>query len=93
MILDNFRIWALDPLNITFDEYREVENKKDKTKSYKWIRTGGYYSNVQTCLNAIRDYIIHNYIINQIEGYEETLEKIKELHDAIVQCDLKGMEK
>ncbi len=52
------RIVQLDPLNMTFEIYKEVENVRTKEKSVKWVREGGYYGTLPQCLKGIKDYII-----------------------------------
>ena len=55
---DNFRIVQLDEYSMTFEVYREVENIRTHEKTFKWIREGGYYSNLEQCLKYLKDYII-----------------------------------
>ena len=88
--LDNFRIIQLDKLNLTFDEFREVENLKTKEKSMKWVRAGGYYGNLESCLKAIKDYIVSSEI-----GKNNNLDLLKfldELNGSYVKCNLKACE-
>lgn len=91
MTLDNFRILKIDDWNLTFEEYKEVINPIKKTKSSKWVRVGGYYSNMKSCLEAIKNYIINNYYAN-IDDYKELLDKINELNNCIVNCVLRCKE-
>lgn len=58
MELGRFRVIKLDKYNLTFEEYKEVENTKTKEKSMKWVRVGNYYGNLGQCLKALKDYII-----------------------------------
>ena len=90
MTLDNFRILKIDDWNLTFEEYKEVINPIKKTKSSKWVRVGGYYGNMKSCLEALKNYIIDTYV--SIEDYEEVLEKIDKLNNCIVNCVLRCKE-
>lgn len=92
MTIDNFRILKLDPLNLTFEEYRKVEsrNKVITQSTMKWVRVGGYYGRIDQCLDALKYYIISNYA-NE-DGYNDVLNKIKNLHNAIVECRINESE-
>lgn len=87
MILDNFRIVRLDEYCLTFEEYKGVTNPITKEMKYKWVRSGGYYGTVDSCLVGLKNYIIKSYM--EIEDYQEVLDKIKALNDAIVSVDVK----
>lgn len=87
MTLNNIRIRKLDDLNLTFDEYREVRNLKTQETTMKWIHVGGYYGNMKSCLEAIKNYIINSYA--NIDDYKEVLDKINELNNCIINCVLR----
>lgn len=87
MTLDNFRVLVLDELNITFEEYKEVNNPITKTSTTKWVRVGGFYGTLTSCLRALKSYIIMTYM--NIEDYKEVLDKIQALNDAVVKVSIK----
>lgn len=88
MVLNNFRIVRLDASNLTFEEYKEVESKRngETTISTKWVRVGGYYGSMERCLKGLKDYIISQYAA--IDDYSVVLNKINSLNNAIVSCSL-----
>lgn len=87
MTLDNFRVIVLDELNITFEEYKDVLNPITKTTTTKWVRVGGFYGTLTSCLRALKSYIIMTYM--NIEDYKEVLAKIQALNDAVVKVSIK----
>lgn len=87
MTLDNFRVIVLDELNITFEEYKEVNNPITKTSTTKWVRVGGFYGTLTSCLRALKSYIIMTYM--NIDDYKEVLDKIQALNDAVVKVSIK----
>lgn len=87
MILDNFRVIVLDDLNITFEEYKEVHNPINKTSTTKWVRVGGFYGTLTSCLRALKSYIIMTYM--NIDDYKEVLDMIQALNDAVVNVSIK----
>lgn len=87
MTLDNFRVIVLDDLNITFEEYKDVLNPITKTTTTKWVRVGGFYGTLTSCLRALKSYIIMTYM--NIDDYQEVLDKIKALNEAIVSVSIK----
>ena len=86
MVLNNFRIVRLDASNLTFEEYKEVESKRngETTISTKWARVGGYYGSMERCLKGLKNYIISQYAA--IDDYNVVLNKINSLSNAIVSC-------
>lgn len=87
MTLDNFRVIVLDDLNITFEEYKDVLNPITKTTTTKWVRVGGFYGTLTSCLRALKSYIVMTYM--NIEDYKEVLDKIKSLDEAVVSVHIK----
>lgn len=87
MILDNFRVIVLDELNITFEEYKEVNNPITKTSTTKWVRVGGFYGTLTSCLRALKSYIVMTYM--NIDDHQEVLDKIQALNDAVVSVSIK----
>ena len=87
MTLDNFRVIVLDELNITFEEYKEVNNPITKTSTTKWVRVGGFYGTLTSCLRDLKSYIIMTYM--NIDDYQEVLDKIQALNDAVVKVSIK----
>lgn len=87
MTMDNFRVIILDDLNITFEEYKDVLNPITKTTSTRWVRVGGFYGTLTSCLRALKSYIVMTYM--NIEDYEEVLTKIQALNDTIVSVSIK----
>lgn len=85
MMLDNFRILKLDGLNLTFEEYKEVKNNNGNV-STKWVRVGGYYGSMEQCLAGLKKHIINSYA--NIDSYNEVLDKINKLNNAIVECKI-----
>lgn len=90
--LENFRIVQLDIYNLTFEQFKEVESKKDSTKSMKWVRVGGYYSNLSQCLKALKNYIIANALLSSIENYEQLMSLLDELNNKYINCNLQVKE-
>lgn len=86
--LDNYRIVAIDSLNITFEHYKEVENLRTKEKTTKWVRVGGYYGNLRSALNGLKEYIINQEI--QKQENVDILKVLDELNQAYVNCNLKA---
>ena len=86
MVIDNFRILRLDSLNLTFEEYKTVESNRNgiTTSSTKWVRVGGYYGNMEQCLDGLKKYIISTYA--ELDSYQEVLDKINILNKAVVEC-------
>ena len=87
MTLDNFRVIILDDLNITFEEYKDVLNPITKETTTKWVRVGGFYGTLTSCLRALKSYIVMSYV--DIDDYQEVLDKIKALDEAIVEVRIK----
>ena len=87
MTLNNFRVIILDDLNITFEEYKDVFNPITKDTTTKWVRVGGFYGTLTSCLRALKSYIVMTYM--NIEDYEEVLAKINALNDAVVSVSIK----
>lgn len=87
MPLDNFRVIVLDDLNITFEEYKDVLNPITKTTTTKWVRVGGFYGTLTSCLRALKSYIIMTYM--NIDDYKEVIAKIQALNDAVVSVSIK----
>lgn len=87
MTLDNFRVIVLDELNITFEEYKEVNNPITKTSTTKWVRVGGFYGTLTSCLRALKSYIVMTYM--NIDDYKDVLDKIQALNDAVVKVSIK----
>lgn len=87
MTLDNFRVIVLDDLNITFEEYKDVLNPITKTTTTKWVRVGGFYGTLTSCLRALKSYIVMTYM--NIDDYKEVLAKIQALDNAVVSVSIK----
>ena len=86
--INNFRIIQLDKYNLTFEEFKEVENVKTKEKSIKWVRVGGYYGNLPSALKGLKEYIV-----NQKIGDNENVDILKfidELNNSYVNCEIKA---
>ena len=65
ILLNKFRIRALDKVNIIFEEYKEVESKDKKTKRMDWVRVSGYYGSLDATLKALKDYIVQDSLSNE----------------------------
>ena len=87
MTLDNFRVIVLDDLNITFEEYKDVLNPITKTTTTKWVRVGGFYGTLTSCLRALKSYIVMTYM--NIDDYKDVLAKIQALDNAVVSVHIK----
>lgn len=90
LIIDNYRIIKMDKYNLTFEEYKEVEKKKQRVM--EWVRVGGYYGSLDSCLKALKDYIIEDLIENNNLYINELKDKINALNEAYIRCKLNGME-
>ncbi len=89
MKLNNFRVVRVDSMNLTFEEYKKVESKRNNvvTSATKWVRVGGYYGNLDQCLDGLKKYIINTFV--DLTAYQDVLAKINELNNAIVECVVK----
>ena len=87
MTIDNFRVIILDDINVTFEEYKDVLNPITKEVTTKWVRVGGFYGTLTSCLRALKSYIVMSYM--DIDDYKEVLDKITALDNAIVSVRIK----
>ena len=85
--IDKYRIISLDKINLTYQELREVENKKDKSKRLEWVTIGGYYGNLSSALNSLKNYIVNEFIMNDTTN--NIVEFLTELDGLFVKCDIK----
>ena len=87
--LGKYRIVQIDRYNITYEEYRDVENNKTKETTKKWVRVGGYYSTLQTCIKSLKEYIISQ----KLETYDlisvkDVIDFLDNLNGSYVNCNL-----
>lgn len=79
ILLNRFRIRALDKYNITFEELREIESKDKKHKRLEWSRVGGYYGTLDHTLKALKEYITQEYLSSDVsEDMMKVLDDLKE---------------
>ena len=88
MTLDKFKVVRLDDINITFEEYKDVLNPITKEVTTKWVRVGGFYGTLTSCLRALKSYIIMTYM--DIDDYKDVIDKIKALEYAVVSVEIKA---
>lgn len=88
MTLDKFKVVRLDDINITFEEYKDVLNPITKEVTTKWVRVGGFYGTLTSCLRALKSYIIMTYM--DTDDYKDVMDKIKALEYAIVSVEIKA---
>lgn len=82
ILLNKFRIRALDKVNIIFEEYKEVESKDKKTKRMDWVKVSGYYGSLDATLKALKDYIVQDSLSN--EDSVDMLKVLDTLKDSYV---------
>lgn len=82
ILLNRFRIKALDRMNITFEELKEIESKDKKSKRLEWTRVGGYYGTIDATLKALKDYILQEYLATDVS--EDMLGVLDELANSYV---------
>ena len=88
--LGKYRIIQLDRYNLTFEEFKDLENTKTKEKYKKWIRAGGYYGNLQQCIKGLKEYIVANNLLNNESNTpNEIIDYLDRLNDSYVNCDLR----
>ena len=85
MIIDDFRVLKIDEFNFVYE--RKYTKEKDGEQVTEWKRCKGFFGNISQCLEAIKQYILGNYV-NEIDDYNEVLEKINKLNGAIINCKL-----
>ena len=88
MTLDKFKVVRLDDINITFEEYKDVLNPITKEVTTKWVRVGGFYGTLTSCLRALKSYIIMTYM--DTDDYKDVMDKIKALEHAVVSVEIKA---
>lgn len=86
-LLKVIKVIRLDKWNYTFEHYKEVEAKNGKKTD--WVRVGGYYSTLPSCLKAVKDYVIDYSIERNDFNVEELKTQIEALNGAYVRCELK----
>ena len=86
ILLNRFRVKALDKYNITFEELKEVENKTTKQKRLEWVRVGGYYGKLDGALKGLKDYILQEYLESDVSV--DMLALLDELNKKYVDCVL-----
>ena len=91
ILLNRFRVKALDKYNITFEELKEVENKNTKQKRLEWVRVGGYYGKLDGALKWLKDYILQEYLESDVSV--DMLALLDELNNKYVDCVLLPNEK
>ena len=78
ILLNRFRIKALDKMNITFEELKEIESRDKKTKRLEWTKVGGYYGTLDSTLKALKDYILQEYLSTDVsEDMFKVLDDLK----------------
>ena len=82
ILLNRFRLKAIDKLNITFEELKEIESKDKKSKRLEWTRVGGYYGTLDSALKALKDYIIQEYLSTDVS--EDMLYLLDDLANSYV---------
>lgn len=82
ILLNRFRLKAIDKLNITFEELKEIESKDKKSKRLEWTRVGGYYGTLDSALKALKDYIIQEYLSTDVS--EDMLKLLDDLANSYV---------
>lgn len=80
ILLNRFRIKALDKMNITFEELKEIESKNKKSKRLEWTKVGGYYGTLDSALRALKNYIVNEYLASDVS--EDMLKVLDELRDS-----------
>lgn len=91
LLLNRFRVKALDKYNITFEELKEVESKKKtKQKRLEWVRVGGYYGKLDGALKGLKDYILQEYLESDVSV--DMLSLLDELNNKYVNCVLLSKE-
>ena len=60
-------------------EYREVENRKEKTKEFKWVASGKFFCNLGLTLS----YMIDCDLREETEGKEINIEEYLDLYQRI----------
>ena len=66
----NFRVTRDNYGNYQPEEYREVENKKEKTKSMKWVSSAHFHPNLGRALEEIIDTELYTGMPASIEVIE-----------------------
>lgn len=85
-LTNNIRIVRIDKYNYSFEHYKEIEIKKDK--KMEWVRVGGYYATLPSCLEAVKRYLIDFSIENNDFTIEELKNEIEALNGAYIKCKL-----
>lgn len=85
MIIDNYRILKIDEFNFVYE--KKYIKEKDGNSVEEWKRCKGYFNNITQCLDNIKNNIIGSYI-SESDDYEETIKKIDELNNKIINCKL-----
>ena len=88
--LGNYRIIQLDKYNLTFEEFKELENTKTKEKYTKWIRVGGYYGSLEHCIKGLKDYILSQKLQdNECDTPNDIIDYLDRLNNSYINCDFK----
>lgn len=72
-------VYLVDDMNISYLEYREVENQKTKIKNLEWVESRCYYSSLESCLCKLKNEIVKkglavstdiNTLLNYLNNYK-----------------------
>lgn len=86
ILTNNIRIVRIDKYNYSFEHYKEIDVKKEKKK--EWVRVGGYYATLPSCLEAVKKYLIDFSIENNDFTIEELKNEIDALNGSYIKCKL-----
>lgn len=96
--LQNYSIWHIDALNITYAVYKKIDTSKgrkpkDQSKprdAYKWVESQKYYSSLQACLKAIKNDILLQLVNDDTpKDATQVLKDIERIEQAINNLEIK----
>ena len=88
LYIDNVRIIKLDDLNYIFEIYRKVKNREG-LEIDKWVADGGYYGSLTSCLTAVKNKVISEYIKLRRISVSEFIKLLEKINNAVISVIIK----